>query len=148
LEILCRQSDWQLSSLAQVCRSSFPQALISAVEHLYILERPRTQPDWQDDIESSQWLELLHPFAAVKGLYISENCTPVIAPTLQELVGERATEVLPALQTLYLEEPLPSKPDQEAIGRFIAARRLSSHPVVVSRWERKFNKLDSFNLFF
>ena len=36
LGISCRQSDWQLSSLAQVCSSSFPQALIPTVEHLYI----------------------------------------------------------------------------------------------------------------
>jgi hypothetical protein len=28
---------------------------------------------WQDDIESSQWLELLHPFTAVKDLYISRE---------------------------------------------------------------------------
>ena len=34
--ILCRQSDWQLSSLAQVCGSSFPQSLIPPVEYLNI----------------------------------------------------------------------------------------------------------------
>jgi hypothetical protein len=33
LRISCRQSDWQLSSLTQVCRSSFPEAFISTVEH-------------------------------------------------------------------------------------------------------------------
>ena len=34
---------------------------------------------------------------AVKGLYISEEFRPRIAPTLKELVGERVTEVLPDL---------------------------------------------------
>ena len=38
LEISCRQSDWQLSSLAQVCRSSFPHTFISSLENLYIRE--------------------------------------------------------------------------------------------------------------
>jgi hypothetical protein len=60
LEISCGQSDWQLSSLSQLCSSSFPHALISTVEHLYIFEERSSRPHWQDDIESSQWLELLH----------------------------------------------------------------------------------------
>jgi hypothetical protein len=134
LAISCRRPDWQLSSLAQLCSSSFPQAIISAVEHFYIHEGVWTLP-W-DDIESSQWLELLHPFTAVKDLYISPKFASNIAPALQELVGERVTEVLPALQTLFLEK-LPSKPVQEAIEKFVSARQLSGHPITVSRWEKK-----------
>jgi hypothetical protein len=60
LEILCNQSDWQLSSLAQVCNSSFPRALICAVKQLDIHEAASPQMRWQDDIEISQWLELWH----------------------------------------------------------------------------------------
>ena len=135
LGISCRQSDWQLSSLAQVCSSSLPQALIPAVERLYIIQ-DRTFPlHWQDDVESSQWLELFHPFTAAKDLYISSEFTPRIAPALQELVGERVTEVLPALQSLFLEDLLPPGPVQESIGQFVAARQLASHPIAVSRWE-------------
>jgi hypothetical protein len=131
--ILCSRSDWLLSSMAQLCSSFFRQALFPALEHLYIMEDGLS--DWQDDIESSQWLEVLHPFTAVKDFYISSILIPRIAPALQELVGERVTEVLPALQTLFLEEPLPSGPVQEAIGQFVAARQLSGHPIVVSRWD-------------
>jgi hypothetical protein len=123
LGISCRQSDWQLSSLEQVCSSSFPRAFISAVEHLYIIENRFPRLQWQDDVERSQWLELLHPFTAVKDLYITSEFTPRIAPALQELVRERVTEVLPALQNLFLEEPVPSGPVQEIIGQFVAARR-------------------------
>ena len=131
--IFCRPSDWQLSSMAQLCSSFFPQALFPALEHLYILEDGTS--DWQDDIENSQWLELLHPFTVVKDFYISSTLIPRIAPALQELVGERVIEVLPALQTLFLEEPLPSGPVQESIGKFVAARQLAGHPIVVSRWD-------------
>jgi hypothetical protein len=134
LAISCGQSDWQLSSLVQVCSSSLPQALIPAVEHLYILQDGFL--DWQDDVESSQWLELLRPFTTVKHLYISSEFTALIAPALQEL-GESVTEVLPALKTLFLEKTLPPGPVQEAIGYFVAARRLASHPLAVSRWEKK-----------
>jgi hypothetical protein len=137
LAILCSQSDWQLSSLAQVCSSSFQQILVPAVEHLYIHEDGCAQLRWQDDIESSQWLELLHPFTAVKDLHISQGFVQRIASSLQELTQEGVTEVLPTLQSIFLEKTLPLGPVQEAIGRFVAARRLASHPVAVSRWEKK-----------
>jgi hypothetical protein len=137
LGISCKHLDWQLSSLAQVCGSSFPQGLISAVEHLYVLEDRFPQLPWEDSIESGQWLELFHPFTAVKSLYVSREFVPRIAPALQELVGERVTEALPALQTLFLEEPPPSGPVRESVGQFVGARQLAGHPVAVSRWERK-----------
>jgi hypothetical protein len=134
LGISCIQPDWQLSSLAQICGSSFPQTLIPAVEDFYISEGGH----WvrQDDIENSQWLELFHPFTAVKDLYISREFVPLIGRLLQELVGERVTEVLPALQTLFLET-LSSGPVQEAIEQFVAVRQLAGHPIIVSHWERK-----------
>jgi hypothetical protein len=133
LAISCRKSDWQLSSLAQVCGSVFTPA----VERLYILEGQNLRPSWQDDIETSQWMEVLHPISAVKDLYLSREFTPRIAPTLQELVGGRVTEMFPALQTLFLEEALPSGPAQESIGKFVAARQLAGHPIALSLWERK-----------
>jgi hypothetical protein len=137
LGVSCRQSEWQLSSLAQVCSVSFPRALIPVVEHLFIFEDGFPRLRWQDDIENSQWLELFHSFTAVKYLYISSEFTPRIAPTLQELVIEKVIEVLPALQSLFLEGPSPSGPVQEYIGQFVAARQLAGHPIAVSRWERK-----------
>jgi hypothetical protein len=128
--ISCRQSDWQLSSLTQVCSSYFPEAFISTVEHLYIC---CWQPRWQDDIEDSQWLEVLRPFTAVKYLYLSETFASRIAPALQELAGE----VLPSLQNLFLEDLHSSGRVREAIEKFVAARQLSGHPIAVSHWDRK-----------
>ena len=137
-----KYSDWELSSLAQICRSlSFHRTLIHTVERLYIQSRLRSS--WQDDIESIQWLELLRPFSSVEDLYISSEFTPRIAPALQERVEEGVAEVLPALQTLYLEETPLSGPVQETIGQFVSARQLSGHPVAVSRWERQHSTLDS-----
>ncbi len=56
---------------------------------------------------------------------------------LEELVGERATEVLPALQSLFLEELKPSEPVQKVIDKFVATRQLSNHPIVISHWNGK-----------
>jgi len=126
--------------LAQVCSSSL--YLISSLEHLYIHETEYTfQPNWPDNIEDVQWLELLRPFTTVKTLYLSRDITSRIAPALQELVGERATEVLPALQSLFLEELHPLGRVQEAIDKFVAARQLSNHPtIVVSHWDKEMDK--------
>jgi hypothetical protein len=137
LGISCRDSVLQLSFLAQLCRSTFPHALISAVEHLYVESRYRIR--WQDDdIENIQWLDLFRPFTAVKHLYISRDFMPRVAPALQELVGERVIEVLPALQTLLLEET----PQPGAIEQFVGARQLAGHPIAVSRWERERDEWD------
>jgi hypothetical protein len=138
LRISCGKLDWQLSSLAQICSSSFPQALITMVEHLYI---EACLGLWEDDIENSQWLEVLHPFAAVKDLHISREFTLQIAHALQELVGERVTEVLPALHSLFLEEPeseLPARlvQDQERIGQFVSARQLAGYPITISHYNK------------
>ena len=139
---LCRQLDWQLSMLAQVCSSSL--YLISSLEHLYIHESLTSEHNrlcWQDDIESIQWLELLRLFTTVNALYLSRDITSRIAPALQELVGERVTEVLPALQSLFLEELRPSGLVREAIDKFVAARRHSNRPtIVVSHWDREMDE--------
>lgn len=57
--VSCRASDWQLSSLSQVCNSSLPPFV--TLERLGIYS-PRQ--NWQDDMENEQWLELLHPFTS------------------------------------------------------------------------------------
>jgi len=132
LEIRCSQSDSQLASLTQICRSSFPQVLITTAERLYIMYRPG---DLSNEIETSQWLKLFHPFTAVKELYLFRKFVPCIAATLQELVGERVTEVLPDLQKLFVEGLHPSGCDQKAFEPFIAARQLSGHTIAVSHWD-------------
>jgi len=133
LRISCRQSDWQLSSLAQVCSSSFP---ISTVERLYISETKYSRPCWQDDIDDdSQWLGVLRPFTALKNLEVSREFLPRFAPAFQELAGEHVTEVLPALQKLFLQELHPSGPVWEAIEKFVAVRQLAGHPIAASYWD-------------
>ena len=107
------------------------------MESLYICEYRDDRPRWQDDIKDSQWLEVLHPFTALKDLHISREFLPRIASAFQELTGERVTEVLPSLQNLFLEALHPSGPVREAIEKFVAARQLAGHPIVVLCWDGK-----------
>ena len=105
------------------------------MERLFILEYYRSpQSRWQDDIEYDQWLELFNPFATVKNLYLHRNFLPRIVPTLQELVGERVTEVLPNLQSIFLDCLQEPESVPEAMQQFIAARQLSDRPIAISYW--------------
>jgi hypothetical protein len=133
VRIPCTASEWQLSSLEQVCASSLPP--ISALEDLYIVEG-YPPPSWHDDVENTLWQDVLRPFVAVKNLYLSEEFVPRIAPALQELVGGRTTEVLPTLENVFSRVFRWWGPIHEGVERFVAARQLTSHPVAVSSWDR------------
>jgi hypothetical protein len=135
VEILCRELDRQVSFLEQVYTSSL--APLFTLEDLYIDEEQYRQLVWEDNIDNALWLELLHPFTTVRNLFLSETIAPHVVPALQELVGGRMTEVLPTLQNVFIEELQPSGPVQEGVGKFVAARQLTSHPIAVSRWDRE-----------
>jgi hypothetical protein len=131
----------QLLTLAKIC--TLPLRLLLTMENLYIDGKESSPLVWrgENEIENTEWLDLLLPFTAVKNLYLSKLISPRIARALQEHTGGGTTEVLPALQNVFLEESQPSeqKPVQERIARFISARQLTAltnHPVAVSVWDR------------
>jgi hypothetical protein len=132
ITISCREPDWQLSSVAQVCNPSLHP--LSTVEDLYI-EHEYSEPVWKNDaIENTLWLELLLPFTAVENLYLSKEFAPSIAATLQELVWGGRTEVLPSLQNIFVEG-LRVKPSagnlEENIWQFATSQW---RPIAVSVW--------------
>jgi hypothetical protein len=134
ISVSCRELDWQLSSIEQVCNSSLSP--LSTVKVLYI--EPRyLRLDWMNDaIENALWLDLLLSFTAVENLYLSKEFAPGIAAALQELVGGRIMEVLPSLQYIFVKALRPSGRFQKNIGPFVAARRLSGHPFTISVWDK------------
>ena len=133
VSIFCEGLDWQLSSLEQVCTSCLP--FLPTLKGLYICERTHSQPHWKDEIEDGVlWLELLHPFTAVKNLYLSERIALRIGPALQELFKGRTAEVLPTLENIFLEGFKSSGRVQEGIGQFIGARQSTGHSIAISPW--------------
>ena len=131
VRIPCKELDWQISSLEQVCTSCLPP--LSTLEDLYISQKAHSKPDWKDNIEDALWVELFHPFSTVKNLYLSEEFAPRIAPALEELVG-----VFPILQNIFVERLWPSGPVQEGIRKFVAARQrqqASGLPLAISSWD-------------
>ena len=129
LEVSCQPLDGQLSALAQVL-----QYFLSSLSTLESLEIAVSREDWQGGIEATQWQELLRPFNYVKKMTLEREVSiRLVAPALQELAGERATELLPALQNLYLKTygRRPLGPVREAIAQFITTRRCYGHLVTV-----------------
>ena len=108
--ILCRESHWQLSSIEQVCNSLHP---------LFTVED-----------------QSLLPFSAVKNLFVSYKFAPGIAAAMEELDGGRITKVLSRLQDIFVEELEALGSFQENIRRFVAARQLPDHLIVISDWDR------------
>ena len=132
----CTKLDWQLSAFAQVCNSCLPP--LPSLERLSICDRRPLPADWQEDMENTQWLELLHPFATVKDLYLSKEVALRVASVLQELSEERVTEVLPALQDIFIDGLQSSGPVQEVFHKYVTARgrHVSGHPVAIHSWDR------------
>jgi hypothetical protein len=136
LQIRCERPDWQLSSMVQIFGQQL-LPLLSHVEQLEISQDCQANIEWIDnpDMDSSLWLELFHLFIAVQDLRVSEKLVPPIAAAMQELTGERAVEVLPALRSLSLEGLGATGPVQQGIRSFVASRQQSDHPVAVQRWQ-------------
>jgi hypothetical protein len=135
VKISCRELDWQISSLEQVCTSCLPP--LSALEDLSIDLVASSYHRRQGNIDNTLWLELLYPLTAVKNLYLSKELAPRIVPILQGLVEGRTIAVLSNLQNIFLEE-LQSGPVQEGVGKLVAARQVSGQSITVSHWERQY----------
>ena len=137
LSILCPilSPDSHLSSLAWAWSSFLPP--LPNLEQLGVYESGYLPSGWQHGVENIQWMELLRPFITVKDLVLDEPFILSIAPALQELVGERVIQILPALQNIFLEGFESPGPVPEGIGKFIAARELFGRPVTVNYRETK-----------
>jgi hypothetical protein len=85
-------------------------------------------------MENARWLEFLDPFTALKNLYLTDGIAQRFCGAIQELPGERAAEVLPALRDLFV--PGSSlEAVREAMKPFVAARQLSGQTMVVDYWK-------------
>jgi hypothetical protein len=79
--------------------------LCGQVSHLFsLVERldlPLSHPPTRSITPSTDLVEILGLFTATRSLRVNDNILPLIAPVL---IGAGATEVLPNLRDLLLEE--------------------------------------------
>jgi len=135
LKIMCKiqweLEDWKsspASPMIQIFSQQLP--LLSHIEDLKIktgkIPYRWDSERWHDlGWDTSRWLRLLHRFIAVRSMYVSKELMQFFEPALQELVGARTMEVLPALRDLSLDGLQPSGPLPEGIQSFVAARQLA-----------------------
>jgi hypothetical protein len=113
LRISCKQLDWQLASMAQICDHF--SLFTSRVEDLRIkatqLSRELT------GIDHEQWLKLIHSFPCVKDFYVDDKLLSEILFELG-LANEKHPTVFPSLRSLRVLE-LQSK-----VGWFTTSRLL------------------------
>ena len=127
--IKCEGIDWQVSHLTQaLSRTSFvPSNIVHLTLDTYV-GPSKLIPENVDDVE---WLQLLNLFSSVQTLIVPKQLARHISRALEVIAnGVTATEVLPALDMLYLEEQSAS-----SIDKFIAARRDSGRPVTIADTE-------------
>ncbi|KAH9971521.1 hypothetical protein BGW80DRAFT_1320702 [Lactifluus volemus] len=133
-QISCRGVDWQVSSLAQLCNQLSESFVMSSIEILTINAIQIISPSTLEDVmDATQWLELFHPFTAVHTLSISQAMVSHVVSALRGLGEESSMEMLPALDSLYLEKYRAYGSEQPDIEPFIIARHRCNYPVNIYR---------------
>ncbi|KAH9010360.1 hypothetical protein EDB83DRAFT_2450746 [Lactarius deliciosus] len=126
LQISCKQLDWQLSSMAQVCDQFSP--------FLFRVNNLRVNTTQSSDLNGAdeQWLELIRAFGGATDLWVADElATAILCPL--GLVGVGPTTVLPNLRHLRMENPKwLDERSWDALQSFIASRSLSGRPVQVN----------------
>jgi hypothetical protein len=128
LQISCKQLDWQLSSMAQVCQQFSP--FLSRVSDLCVnADHPSTE---QDDVDSERWMDLVRSFNGVREFSLAGELTAEILCALGPADGGHST-VLPALRMLRVEKHMTAnEPSWRAVRSFKTLRWLSGLPVRLS----------------
>jgi hypothetical protein len=128
--IHCQGIDWQVSHMAQALNQI--SAVLSNMLHFAIIAddiRPELEGD---DID---WLQLLRPFSSVQTLFVSREFARHVSRALEGIPVVMATELLPALDMLCLED----QPVSYA-HKFIAARWESGRPVTTVNTRKVFEE--------
>ena len=127
LQIPCKQLDWQLSSMTQVCDQFSP--FLFGVQHLVFNMNDFSSE--QDDVDDEQWVQLIRSFGGTRTLSIAGEFTTRILCALQPADEgyPRNTPVLPALRNLRVRKPgLLGWPFWDRAQTLVTSRGLSGHP--------------------
>jgi hypothetical protein len=124
LKVLYFSPDGPLPTLVQACSPSLLP--LSTTQRLNITTQFSY---WQShiilDTGCRQWVDILRTFSAARSLSLgSMHIVPPIAFMLKQIIDEGMTDVLPAIQKLFVATSVPAGPVREAIGQFVAARGL------------------------
>ena len=130
LQISCKQLDWQLSCMAQICDRISP--FLSYVGDLGI--NTAQPPDERDGVGGEQWLDLLHSFkfGAAESFKVNGELTAGILCALGA-ANEGNMTMLPSLRQVHLKElTTMDGPSWDSVQSFITSRWTSGRPIEVN----------------
>ena len=128
LQIPCKQLDWQLSSMVQICDQF--SLFLSGVQHLVFNTNEFSSE--KDDVDDEQWVQLIRSFGGTRTLSIAGEFTTRILCVLQPADEEHTsnTTVLPVLRNLRVRKPgLLDWSFWDAAQALVTSRGLSGHPI-------------------
>ena len=126
---LCFHLDWQVSSVVQIFNSLNP--ISSTAEHLTLNHIVHTQSSEEhDEVDRTEWRELLRPFSNVKTLRISKGLAEGLSRSLRLDDGELPLEMLPELKVLIYSG---SGDTRDAFKSFIDVRQDAGRPITLTR---------------
>ena len=130
LRVLCKNSDWQISSMAELCEGLSPT--LSHVERLNI-GASTFSLGGQDDTDLTQldFLDLFRQFIHVRRLCVTGESVLHVAGALRPITGQLAVTVLPELEEIYVGKRVELAFAQNGLAPFIDARERSAHPIVI-----------------
>ena len=131
----CTELRLQIALMERICTRC--PTIFCHVERLELDGYLSLEHQWE---RSTSWLGFLRSFTAMQTLHLSgKGIMPYVARTLGGVAGERATEMLPSLNTLVLSRSRREVSKAALLLEpFIIAREHSGHPVVVQHdcpWE-------------
>jgi hypothetical protein len=130
LSVLCKQLDWQVDCMAQICSALMP-TLYGAEVLTLDFHGPRMPAEWQNgEIDGTTWHELLRSFIGVKVLDICYALSPELSRALQLGDAGRDPELLPHLQKL--KYTFENGHPKNMFSSFQDLRRLSGRPVFLN----------------
>lgn len=128
IRIVCQQIERQALFVAQVFNQ--PSTMLSRALHLKLSPDMDHFHGYEDD-----WLYLLRQFSIIRTLRVSREFVWPITSALEDATGDAVTEVLPAVDLIYLcGKPVPR------VETFLAARLLSGQPVTIVDTQAEFDE--------
>ena len=122
LQVSCRQLDWQLSYMTQVCDQFSP--FLFCVQNLGI---DSTQSSRQDSVGGNQWLELVRSFSGVRDFAFAGE---PMSEFFRALNHTNDTNLLPALRNLRVQKIMSiDRPFWEAAHSSINSRQVVGQPI-------------------
>jgi hypothetical protein len=126
LWIWCNHLDWQVVSAAQILRTLSP--VLSVVENLTLRYKEHSlSSERHNEVNRTQWRELLSPFSNVKTLYVPNKLVGELSRSLCSEDGEESLALLPNLQEFQYSHG--GSDVRDALTPFINERQTAGHPV-------------------